>query len=46
MLPEYISKAVPNAPSNRAPWFKNTAPTYSGVFLWIVFYREIAGGTL
>ena len=46
MLPEYISKAVPNAPSNRAPWFKNTAPTYAGVFLWIVFYREIAGGTL
>jgi cytosine permease len=46
MLPEYISKAVPNPLSNRAPWYKNTAPTYGGVFLWIVFYREIAGGTL
>src|SRR3954451_18204654 len=46
MLPDYISKAVPNPPSNRAPWYKNTAPTYAGVFLWVVFYREIAAGTL
>ncbi|MFL6451594.1 MAG: cytosine permease [Bryobacteraceae bacterium] len=46
MLPDYISKTVPNPPSNRAPWYKNTAPTYAGVFLWVVFYREIAGGTL
>src|SRR5947209_2038610 len=46
MLPEYISKSVPNPPSKRAPWYKNTAPSYAGVFLWIVFYREIAGGTL
>ena len=42
LLPSYISKAVPNPDSNRAPWYKNTAPTYAGVFLWIVFYREIA----
>lgn len=42
MLPNYISKAVPNPVSNRAPWYKNTAPTYAGVFLWIVFYRDIA----
>ncbi len=46
MLPGYISKAVPNPISNRAPWYKNTAPTYAGVFLWVVFYREIAAGTL
>jgi len=46
MLPDYISKAVPNPASNRAPWYKNTAPTYAGVFLWIVFYKQIAGGTL
>jgi cytosine permease len=46
MLPSYISKAVPNPASNRAPWYKNTAPTYAGIFLWIGFYREIAGGTL
>ena len=42
MLPNYISKAIPNPKSNRAPWYKNTAPAYAGVFLWIVFYREIA----
>jgi cytosine permease len=46
MLPDYIAKAVPNPASNRAPWYKNTAPTYAGVFLWIVFYKQIAGGTL
>ncbi len=45
MLPDYISKAVPNPASNRAPWYKNTAPTYAGVFLWIVFYKQIASGT-
>ena len=42
MLPNYLAKAVPNPRSNRAPWYKNTAPTYAGVFLWIVFYRDIA----
>jgi purine-cytosine permease-like protein len=46
MLPEYISKTTPNPRSNRAAWYKNTAPTYAGVFLWIVFYREIGAGTL
>ena len=46
MLPKYIAKTVPNPDSNRAPWYKNTAPTYAGVFLWIVFYREIAASTL
>src|SRR5271165_6801310 len=46
MLPGYISKAVPNPTSNRAPWYKNTAPTYAGVFLWVVFYKGISEGTL
>ncbi len=46
MLPDYIAKAVPNSPSKRAPWYTNTAPSYAGVFLWIVFYKEIAIGTL
>jgi cytosine permease len=41
LLPAYISKATPNPASARAPWYKNTAPTYGGVFLWVVFYREI-----
>jgi len=43
LLPAYISKAAPNPESARAPWYKNTAPTYAGVFLWVVFYREIGG---
>ncbi len=46
MLPDYLSKAVPNPVSNRAPWYKNTAPSYAGVFLWIAFYNSIAAGTI
>ncbi|HPT25172.1 MAG TPA: cytosine permease [Bryobacteraceae bacterium] len=46
MLPDYIAKAVPNAQSNRAPWYKNTAPSYAGTFLWIAFYSAIGLGTL
>lgn len=46
MLPDYIAKAVPNPASNRAPWFANTAPSYAGIFLWVVFYMQLAVGTL
>jgi len=46
MLPDYISKAVPNPESNRAPWYVNTAPSYAGIFLWIGFYQAIAAGTI
>ena len=50
-LPGYIANAVPNPRSNRAPWYKNTAPTYAGIFLWFVFWSGAAkadspGGTL
>ncbi len=52
-LPNYLSMAKPNPPANRAPWYKNTAPTYAGIFLWFVFWSQapsggtgIAGGTL
>jgi cytosine permease len=38
--------AKPNPQENRAPWYKNTAPTYAGIFLWVVFYMNIADGTL
>jgi cytosine permease len=38
--------AKPNPLDNRAPWYKNTAPTYAGIFLWVVFYMKIADGTL
>ncbi|HEY6466851.1 MAG TPA: cytosine permease [Candidatus Acidoferrales bacterium] len=45
-LPSYIEKAVPNPPANRAPWYKNTAPSYAGIFLWVVFFQALADGTL
>lgn len=46
MLPQYLAKATPNPAANRAPWYKNTAPTYAGIFLWIAFYNSIADGTI
>lgn len=46
MLPDYIRKARPNPPAGRAPWYKNTAPSYAGIFLWVAFYQAIAQGTL
>lgn len=46
MLPQYISKAVPNPTANRAPWYTNTAPSYAGTFFWIAFYIAIARDTL
>lgn len=46
MLPNYLGMAKANPPENRVPWYKSTAPTYAGIFLWVVFYMEIANGTL
>jgi len=46
MLPSYLSMAKPNPPEKRTPWYKSTAPTYAGIFLWVVFYMGIADGTL
>jgi len=46
MLPDYIAKAVPVPREKRSPWYSNTAPSYAGIFLWVVFYMEIAAGTL
>jgi cytosine permease len=45
-LPNYLGMAKANPPENRVPWYKSTAPTYAGIFLWVVFYMEIANGTL
>ncbi|NLX12710.1 MAG: cytosine permease [Phycisphaerales bacterium] len=42
-LPAYLATAKPNPFSNRAPWYKNTAQTYAGIFLWIAFYDQLAG---
>ena len=41
-LPNYITSATPNPATNRAPWYKNTAPTYAGIFLWFVFWQDAA----
>lgn len=41
-LPDYIAAAQPNPVENRAPWYKSTAPTYAGIFLWFVFWDQIA----
>jgi len=46
MLPDYLSKAVPNPKGKRAPWYANTAPSYAGIFLWVAFYNQMAGSTL
>ena len=45
-LPTYLQAAKPNPLSNRAPWYKNTAPTYAGIFLWFVFWDSIASNGL
>jgi len=42
-LPNYLSVAKPNPPTNRAPWYKNTAPTYAGIVLWFVFWMGSTG---
>ena len=39
-VPSYISGATPNPKANRAPWYKNIAPTYAGIFLWFVFWQD------
>ncbi len=44
VLPDYVSMAKPNPMENRAPWYKNTAPTYAGIFLWFVFWNKMASG--
>jgi cytosine permease len=45
-LPSYITSAKPNPPSNRGPWYKNTAPTYAGIFLWFVFWDSMSANGL
>ncbi len=45
-VPSYLECAKPNPAANRAPWYKNTAPTYAGIFLWFVFWSySLTSGT-
>jgi len=41
-LPSYITSATPVPADRRAPWYKNTAPTYAGIFLWFAFWDPIS----
>jgi cytosine permease len=45
-LPSYVKASVPNPAGVRAPWYKNTAPSYAGIFLWFPFYLTLAAQTL
>ncbi|WP_165245953.1 cytosine permease [Paludisphaera soli] len=45
-LPDYLASATPNPMANRAPWYKNTAPTFAGIFLWFIFWNEMSKNTL
>ncbi len=41
-LPDYITSATPNPPEKRAPWYKTTAQTYAGIFLWFAFWDRMS----
>ncbi len=43
MLPDYLKSAKPNPMEKRAPWYKNTAPSYAGIFLSVPFMAGMAG---
>jgi cytosine permease len=45
-LPEYIRRSEPTPLTRRQAWYKNTFPTYTGIFLWVGFYLTLAGPTL
>jgi cytosine permease len=44
--PSYVKSAVPVPASARVPWYRNTFPTYAGIFLWVGFYLQLAGPTI
>lgn len=46
MIPNYIRLTRPIPSVQRVPWYKNTFPTYAGIFLWVGFYLKLAGPTI
>jgi cytosine permease len=42
----YIELSKPVPLSDRMPWYKNTFPTYIGIFLWVGFYLKLAEPTI
>jgi cytosine permease len=45
-LPSYLTSATPLGTDKRVPWYKSTAPTYAGIFLWFVFWDSMSGNGL
>lgn len=45
-LPVYLKSAKPNPETNRAPWYKNTAPSYAGIFLSVPFMAGMTGALM
>jgi cytosine permease len=45
-LPDYVTSAVPVPSARRAPWYRDTFPTYFGIFLWVGFYLDLAAPTI
>ena len=46
MTASYIKQSVSVPAGGRDPWYKNTFPTYMGIFLWVGFYLKLAGPTI
>jgi cytosine permease len=45
-VPEYVSRSVPVPVAGRQPWYKNTFPSYFGIFLFVGYYLPLAGPTI
>ncbi len=43
ILPGYLKSATAVPQDKRAPWYKNTAPSYAGIFLSVPFMAGMAG---
>lgn len=46
LAPRYVRSSIPVPSAARVPWYKNTFPTYAGIFLGVTFYLKLAGPTL
>ena len=42
-LPGYLKSARPNPVANRASWYRNTMPSYAGIFLSVPFMAGMVG---
>ncbi len=42
-IPSYLQTATPVPAEKRAVWYKTTAQSYAGIFLWIGFFDQLAG---